>query len=95
MKEIRVIYVTDGNRTYPLTWSESFSQFLLQLYEIFPYCKQLTGTTFYFRDGTGISVCVCNESTFHGLVPRHRQLAPDVNLYYSVLEKWIVQGVTK
>ena len=90
--EIRIIYVEEKSsaRTFPLLWPDSFAQFVLELYDLFPGTRSLTTTKFLFKDGTDASVCVCSESTFSAIVPKHRQIAPKVDLYYCVLESWLV-----
>jgi len=91
-KEIRIIYVEekDSGRVYPVLWPDSFAQFVLELYELFPATKQLTQTKFLFKDACETLVCVCSESTFQALVPKHKQVAPTVDLYYVSLESWLV-----
>jgi hypothetical protein len=88
-KEIRVIYVQEPctNRMYPLRWSESFDSFVSQLGGIFPNHRRRS--LYYFRDGTvDRRVHVCNDDTFHALVPRHHAVSSDVNSYYCILEGW-------
>lgn len=91
-KEIRIIYVTEkGNtRIYPVLWPDSFAQFVLELYDLFPETKKFNQTKFLFKDACNMSVCVCSESTFQALVPKHMQIAPTVDLYYVSLESWLV-----
>ncbi len=91
-KEIRVIYIQDNtkNRIYPVLWSDSFAQFVVELYQLFPQTKQIESTTFMFRDACEKSVCVCSEATFQALVPKHKAVAPGVDCYYVSLESWIV-----
>ena len=92
-KEIRIIYVHSNDKsetTYPLVWSDSFAQFVLDLYELFPQTRSLKKTKFLFRDGTERPVCILNESTFAALVPKHKQISPMVDVYYCILESWLV-----
>lgn len=90
-KEIRIIYVEDENtkRLYPILWPDSFAQFVLALHELFPATKKWSKTKFLFKDASNQEVCVCSESTFQALVPKHKQVAPTVDLYYVSLETWL------
>ncbi len=95
-KEIRTIYVTDKSTglIYPLDWSDSYAQFLMELQELFPRTTKdwkLAQFRFFFVDATETTVCICNESTFAAIVPKHRVISPTVNLYYTVVESWIVR----
>ena len=91
-KEIRVIYVMEKQKKqiYPILWPDSFAQFVQELHQLFPATKQLEKTKFIFRDACEFSVCVCSENTFQALVPKHKQTAPEVNVYFVTLESWLV-----
>jgi hypothetical protein len=91
-KEIRIIYVSEKRteRIYPLLWPDSFAQFVLELYDLFPATKQLNQTKFLFQDACDNAVCICSETTFQALVPKHKQIAPTVDLYYVSLESWLI-----
>ena len=91
-KEIRIIYITDRKTelTYPLIWSDSFAEFVLELQELFPSSRASQQTKFIFKDQTVTSVCIVNESTFSAIVPKHKQISPTVDLYYCILDFWIV-----
>lgn len=43
-----------------------------------------------FKDASEFTVSVVSESTFRGLTPCHKQIAPTVNLYYITLNSWVV-----
>ena len=91
-KEIRVIYVTDckTKHIYPILWPDSFAQFILELHTLFPVTKSLEKNKFLFRDACEFSVCVCSESTYQALIPKHKQTAPNVDTYYVTLEGWMI-----
>lgn len=91
-KEIRIIYVVEkGNKqVYPIRWPESFAQFVLELHELFPSTRSLDKKKFLFKDACEFSVCVMSDSTFQALIPKHKQIAPTVDVYYVVLESWLV-----
>ena len=91
-KEIRVIYVQDktSKQVYPVQWSDSFAQFVMELHDLFPATKKLEKTKFQFKDASEFLVCVQSEATFQALVPRHKQAAPNVDVYYVILESWLV-----
>jgi hypothetical protein len=91
-KELRVIYLEDkkSGYVYPVSWPESFPEFIMALHEIFPTTSTLKSTKFLFKDASEVQVCVCSQRTFDALVPKHRQIAPTVDMYYVSLEKWCV-----
>lgn len=91
-KELRVIYVVEKNKrdVYPIQWPESFFEFVRELHTLFPATKRIEQTKFKFRDACEFSVTVTSENTFQALVPKHRQIAPSVDLYYVTLESWLV-----
>ena len=89
-KEVRVIYLEEHGRVYPILWPDSFAKFVLELHNLFPSTKQLKKPKFTFQDATENPVCVCSESTFQALVPKHKKVAPSVELYYVSLEQWLV-----
>jgi len=85
-RELRIIYVEDEKeRIFPIFWPASFAQFILEISNLFPYLRN--PRQFIFKDGTNFNVWVCNESTFQALVPKHKSIAPTVDLYYVCLEK--------
>jgi hypothetical protein len=89
-KEVRVIYLEEQGLIYPILWPDSFAKFVLELHNLFPVTKHLKKTKFMFQDATENPVCVCSESTFQALVPKHKEIAPSVELYYVSLERWLV-----
>jgi len=91
-KEIRIIYVVEKTtkQVFPIRWPDSFAQFVLELQELFPSTKTFEKKKFLFKDACEFSVCVMSESTFQALIPTHKQIAPTVDVYYVVLESWIV-----
>lgn len=102
--EIRVIYVKEHGteHVFPVAWPDSYLQFVSNLHEIFPAMKHVgkkklddTNHTndqlrFLFKDASEFPVCVVSESTFRGLTPCHKQIAPTVNVYYVSLNSWVV-----
>lgn len=91
-KELRIIYVVEkaGKQIFPIRWPDSFAQFVLELQELFPATRALDKKKFIFKDACEFSVCVMSESTFQALIPKHKQIAPTVDVYYVVLESWVV-----
>jgi hypothetical protein len=43
---------------------------------------------FFFEDASAFQVCICSQSTFAGLVPKHKKITENVDLYYVNLENW-------
>lgn len=88
--EIRIIYLEDKNQdlVYGVHWPETFAEFIASLYQIFPDTRNLKSIKFIFQDGCDKQVCVCSQSTFDALVPKHKKVAPTVDVYYVCLEEW-------
>lgn len=91
-KELRVIYIEEAKtkQRYSIRWPETFQMFVENIHELFPDTKKIITKRFLFKDACDFMVCVQSESTFQGLLPRHKQVAPTVDVYYVVLKKMIV-----
>lgn len=89
-KELRVIYVQDDKtkRIYPIPWPNTFQNFVEELHELFPKTKLLK-PKFLFDDAIEGKVCICSETTYRALVPKHQKIV-NVDLYYVGLDKWLI-----
>lgn len=97
-KEVKVIYVEDPDRKirkkegkrkrmYEFRWPILYSEFVAAIKRLFPDHPVKKGR-FVFEDGGEYEVCVFDEAMYDGLVPKHHQAAPKVDLYYVILKKW-------
>jgi hypothetical protein len=75
---------------YPIDWPDSFAEFVLALHDLFPATKSIKTTKFVFNDSCEFPVSIVSESTFKALTPKHRKIAPAVDVYYVTLESWVV-----
>jgi hypothetical protein len=90
-KEIRIIYVKNHEKVYPINWPFSYDDLLLELCALFPYMQALTLEELRFKDAGDDPVTVCTQSTFSALAPKHKKLAPTVDLYYVSLDECVVR----
>lgn len=90
-KEIRRIYFSsnqsvkidrvDRHMDYVVSWPDRYETLVEDVYRV-------TGKRakhFVFMDGTKCPVLVCEQSTYEGLVPKHKSLDGKIELYYVVI----------
>lgn len=88
---LRVIYIEDvkNARIYPLAWPNDFNELKNIVGKIFPKLKNID--IFYFQDASDFSVCVCNNETFNGLVPKYKVISPNIDLYYVTINSLVIK----
>ncbi len=80
-----VIYVyRTPEELIPIKWPSSFSQ----LHEALVYHKAIPGTALqlFIKDATENVMCVSSETSFQALVPKHKEIHPNVDLYYLMIQ---------
>lgn len=80
-REYRIVYLQDLNGKFvAIEWPDTFSELILLLRTLFKYTpiRNMLNVT----DGAYENIIICSEETFSGLVPRHKRLEPDIDVFY-------------
>ena len=81
-KEIRVFYIQDkSDCVFAIPWPDTFKELRLELKSIYP--KRRIPKTLFVDDAGQENICVCNETTFQGIVPKYgKKRDSDIVVYY-------------